>query len=99
MLEVTLVTLVILGLTAGLFHLHGSESACSVCVLCHAGVQAAVTDLASSLASPFLKTVGYVTAVPADFVHWIRHFSTLVPRAPPISTHPAMLREGCAGPA
>jgi hypothetical protein len=94
---IALIAVLILALLGGLFHRHASASESAACPICHAGGQTPVADLAGALAAPFLTTVGFVSPARSELVAHIFKFSKLIPRAPPIATHPVMFREGCAG--
>jgi hypothetical protein len=92
-----IVAILVLVLLGGLFHHHESASDSAACSYCHAGVQTPVVDLAGALVTPSFAAVGSVApAQPSDFPR-ISHFSTLVPRAPPVPNHPLMFWEGCVG--
>ena len=92
-----IVALLILGLLGGLFHHHESQAESAACLYCHAGVQAPVTDLASTLVAPSFAFVATVEADLPSAPPRIFTFSKLIPRAPPVTTHPAMFWEGYVG--
>jgi hypothetical protein len=89
--------ILVLALLGGLFHHHESASDSSACSYCHVGVQTPVIDLADALVAPFFAAVGSVAPTLVSDLPRTVHFSTLIPRAPPITIHPAMLWEGCVG--
>jgi hypothetical protein len=92
-----IVAILVLGLLGGLFHHHESASDSAACSYCHAGVQTPLVGLANALVTPCFAAVGSVApAQPSGFPR-IVHFSTLVPRAPPVPNHPVMFWEGCVG--
>jgi hypothetical protein len=96
--RVILIALLIIGLFGGLLHQHASDTDCVACVLCHAGGQTSVTDLASALATPFLN-IGATVWAWDEVVPTTPRVAVAVPRAPPVPSHPAMLRNGRTGPA
>jgi hypothetical protein len=94
---IAIVAILVLGLLGGLFHHHESESDSAACSYCHSGVQTPVAHLAAALVAPFITAVESVTRTWTAHLPQIVHFSTLIPRAPPVTTDPAVYREGCAG--
>jgi hypothetical protein len=92
-----IVAIVILGLLGGLFHHHESASDSAACSYCNTGIEAPVPDLAAALVAAFLVAIGSVTPTgPSHFPRIVR-FSSLVPRAPPLTIDPPAFWEGCVG--
>ena len=96
-MRLAIVFILVLVLLGGLFHHHESQSDSAACSYCHAGVQTPVIDLAGALAVPFLANVGSVIPTRPSCLPRVVQFSTLVPRAPPVTTHPVVFWEGCDG--
>ena len=84
-----LAAILLLALIGGLFHHHESESDCATCSYCHASVQPAVIDLVNTLFAPSLQFMGVVFRTRAACLPRTVQFSTLVPRAPPVTTQPS----------
>ena len=89
-----IVAVLVLGLLGGLFHHHESESESAACSFCHAGVQIAVADPAGALGAPFFEAVGSIAPTWPSRIPRIVHYVTLVPRAPPATTHSVVFGEG-----
>jgi hypothetical protein len=87
---VLIVAMLVLGLLAGLFHHHESASDYNACSYCHASVQTRVLDLAGALLARTSGVVGFVTPTRPSPLPRAVHFSLLVPRAPPVTTHPVV---------
>jgi hypothetical protein len=85
-----IVTVLVLGLLGGLLHHHESESDEISCCYCHVGLQTPVSDLASALVVATFAPVGFVTPGWPSRIPRVIHFSTLVPRAPPVTTLPGL---------
>jgi hypothetical protein len=96
-MEFAIVAILVLGLLGGLFHHHESASDSAACSYCHAGVQTPEIDLAGALVAPSFAAVGSVAPVQPFGFPRIVQVSTLIPRAPPRTTHPVMFCEGCVG--
>jgi len=92
-----IVAILVLGLLGGLFRHHESASDSAACAFCHAGVQTPVPDLAGTLFATGAAVVGFIPPVLPSRLPGVAHFSTLIPRGPPVATHPVMFREGCMG--
>jgi hypothetical protein len=89
-----IIALVVLALVGGLFHHHESASDSDACSNCHAGVQTPVIDLTAALITPFLAVIGSVTSTQVSFFPRVAYVSTLIPRAPPNTTHAVVFWEG-----
>lgn len=85
-----IVAIVVLGLLGGLLHHHESESDEITCCYCHAGPQTRVFDLARAWVVTTLAPAGFVTPLRLSCIPRMIHFSTLVPRAPPVTVVPVM---------
>jgi hypothetical protein len=94
---IAIVAILVVALFGGLFHHHNSESESAACPYCHAGLEKPIADLAVVLAVPLFSEVGYVNPTQCSQTPPVLRFSTLIPRAPPASTHPALSWESCAG--
>jgi hypothetical protein len=94
---IAIVAILVLGLVGSLFHHHESASESAACSYCHAGVQTPVMDLAGALVAPSFAVVGFVTLARLSRLPRIVQFSTLIPRAPPTTMHPATFWEACVG--
>lgn len=92
---IAIVAIFVLGLLGGLFHHHESARDADACSYCHAGAQAPPIDPATALVAPFLAAVGSVTPTRTSALSRNVQLSTLVPRAPPITTHFLVFWEGC----
>jgi len=92
-----IVAVAVLGLLTGLFHYHRTGSAFDACAYCHAGVQTPVWDLASALVAPLVAAVRFVGPPSSARLAPAVRFSSLISRAPPVSTYSALSRERCAG--
>lgn len=93
---IAIITLLVLGLLAGLLHHHRSESEERDCSYCHAGIQTPVTGIAKALACPRFDAIGIVDLTPRSLYPSIARYSTLIPRAPPAISLPALFWEGYA---
>jgi hypothetical protein len=94
---VLIVAILVLGLLGGLFHHHASGVDYDACSYCHAGVQTAALDLAGALVATTFAVIESVTPTRPSHLPRVVHVSKLVPRAPPVTTHPVMFWEGCVG--
>lgn len=95
--KTAVVAVLVFVLLGGLFHHHELASDSDGCSYCHAGIQTPVIDLTGALIAPAFTVVGAV-AEQLPFYHArIFHFSLLVPRAPPWTTHSTVFGEGCVG--
>ncbi len=94
---VFIVAILVLGLLGGLFHHHRSGVDYDACSYCHAGAQTALLDLAGALVATTFAVVECLTPTRPSHLPRAVHFSTLIPRAPPATTHPVMFWEGCVG--
>jgi hypothetical protein len=92
-----LIVILILGLLGGLFHHHESDSDCAACALCHASGHVAVTSLAGTIGTPFVPMIEFVNPGSPEPVAQVLPCTKFAPRAPPLATHLAAFREGCAG--
>jgi len=91
------IAVLVLALLGGLFHHHETASESDACPYCHAVVQTPVADLGRILPTPFFEVIGTVTLAPVGRLVSIRPFLITDPRAPPASTHPALVRESWTG--
>jgi len=92
-----IVAILLLGLLVGLLHHHRSSADSDACSYCHAGVQTPGANLASALVATSFAVVGLAAPIQTAHPFEIGYFSTLIPRAPPVTTQPVMFREGCPG--
>ena len=92
-----IVAILILGLVSGMVHHHACASDYKACSYCHAGVQTAVLDLSGALVAATFAVVELVAPSRPSFLPGVVHFSRLVPRAPPVTTHRDMSSGGCVG--
>jgi len=94
-----LVAVAVLGLVlfGALLHHHASAAEAATCSYCQAGVETPVPDLAGVLTTTSFVVVWCVTQTPPCRLPRVVHFSTLIPRAPPVTTLPVIFREGCVG--
>lgn len=88
------VAVLVVVLVGGLFHHHESETESAACSCCHAGLQTPVADLGALVTVRFV-VVGFLSSTRPSRIPNLVHFSTLIPRAPPVVTHPVVLWEGC----
>ena len=98
MMAIATVAVLVLALLGGLFHHHESASDSDGCSYCHTGVQTAVSNLARTVAVPFLDAVGSVDPAQSSEPAAVLVFSTFIPRAPPASTRPALFSGELPGP-
>lgn len=93
-----IVAVLVFALFGCLFHHHESAPESAACSYCQAGVQTPVIDLAGALVATTSAVLGFVTPARPSRLPRVVRFLTLVPRAPPATTHPVAFWEGCAGP-
>ena len=94
-----LIAIAVLGLVlfGYLLHRHESAAEAATCSYCQAGVETPVPDLSGVLATTSFVVVWCVAPAPRCRLPRVVHFSTLVPRAPPVTTLPLKFWEGCVG--
>ena len=97
MKALAVVAVLVVVLLGGLSHHHTSAADADACSYCHVGLETRVIDLTAAGLRPPLASIGYITPTRPSRLPRIVHFLTLIPRAPPITTHPVMFREGCVG--
>jgi hypothetical protein len=97
MKALAVVAVLVVVLLGGLSHHHTSAADADACSYCHVGLETPVIDLTGSRVATALASVGYVTPTRPYRLPRIVHFLTHIPRAPPVTTHPVMFREGCVG--
>ena len=90
--------ILVFGLLGGLLHHHDSAAESDACAFCHAGAQTPGPDLAGALVATTFAVVGFTPPVAPSRLPGVVDFSTLIPRAPPAATHPAVSWEGLCGP-
>ena len=92
-----LVAVAVLGLVlfGALLHRHASDADAATCSYCQAGVETPVPELSGVLTTTSFVVVWCVTQTPPCRLPRVVHFAALVPRAPPATTLPVILSEGC----
>jgi hypothetical protein len=93
---VAIAAILLFGLVGALFPHHETAADADECSYCHAGILTPIADLARLLAAPFRAAIAYLDPTPPAPPASLSPRSTLIPRAPPASTHPALFWEGCA---
>src|SRR5690349_9531960 len=87
MTGLAIAAILILGLLGGMSHHHESKSGSAACSYCHTGTQMPVLNLAAALVGLFFAAAGPVTPFGPFQLPRIVHFSPLIPRGPPTTTH------------